>query len=209
MGGEFPSHLTFPKMNTETLSNIFRLLTKYPKFKDSEGLPRIENSEYSKCMINLLKARRLRPELNEALKYFKAYKNKNLVAFSWTQEKECWLLFSDSTEEIHVVNLDLEVISGYLNKPKATTQKALIELARELQNIIILTFFEPFDIGLADIRGFKLPVYKMFKGLRLDFGDRDHQAYAGYNQEWISEDNNLDEILMLCQHEVLQEYIHI
>lgn len=49
----------------------------------------------------------------------------------------------------------------------------------------------------------------MFKGLRLDFGDRNHQAYAGYNQEWISEDNNLDEILLLAQHEVLQDYLSI
>lgn len=196
-------------MNTETLSNVLRLLTKYPKFKTPEGLPGIENSVYSKCMVNLSKAKRLRSELNEALKYFRADLKRQLVAISWTQEKECWLLFGDSTKETDAVKLDLEIISGYLRKPPLSTKKALIELIRELQNVIILTFFEPFDIGLADIRRFKLPVFMMFKGLRLDFGDRNHQAYAGYNQEWISEDNNLDEILLLAQHEVLQDYLSI
>lgn len=196
-------------MNTETLSNVLRLLTKYPKFKTPEGLPGIENSVYSKCMVNLSKAKRLRSELNEALKYFRVNPKRPLVAFSWTPRKECWLLFGDSTEEIDAVKLDIEIISGYLRKPPLSTKKALIELIRELQNIIILTFFEPFDIGLADIRRFKLPVFMMFKGLRLDFGDRNHQAYAGYNQEWISEDNNLDEILLLAQHEVLQDYLSI
>lgn len=196
-------------MNTENISNVLRLLTKYPKFKTPEGLPRIENSVYSKCLINLSKAKRLRSELNEALKYFRIDLKRPLVAFSWTSEKECWLLFGNSTEEIDAVKLDLEILSGYLRKPPLSTKKALIELIRELQNIIILTFFESFDIGLADIRRFKLPVFMMFKGLRLDFGDRNHQAYAGYNQEWISEDNNLDEILLLAQHEVLQDYLSI
>lgn len=186
-------------MNTETISNILRLLTKYPKFKSPEGLLPVVYYECEKDILNLFKARQDYPELKECLEYFDLEYDWDLRAMTWPSNEVPYIIWGDPEEtEIDTEDFDLWSISEYIRKAPEEVQEALVKLVKVLQNIVIRELLEPKGIYLIDIQGFKLPV----EPLRKILGSNPYQGEA-------PEDHNLDRALLIAQHEILKHHLSI